>query len=131
MTLDEATGIHRCNVDKTTGRELSHRERFARYINYLGGLDAVEPYIPFELGYLIPKYRMDRWLNNTPMKAWDEAAGFHCVGPDAIPTYRGLWNLYRQHGINTASCAEGVCILKEAAAMLCEQMEDGKRNEIS
>ena len=121
MTLNEATGIHHCDVD-TTGRELTHREKYTRYINYLGGLDAVKSYIPFEIEYLIPKYREDRWLNNTPIKTWDEAAGFRCVGPDAIPTYRGLWNLYRQHGINTASCATGVCMLKEAAAMLIENI---------
>lgn len=126
MTLNEATGIHRCDVDKATGREISHREKYTRYIDYLGGLDAVKPYIPFDLDYLVPKYRMDRCLNNTLMSAWNNAAGFHCFGFDAIPTYGGLWNLYRQHGINTASCATGVCILKEAAAMLCEQMGDSR-----
>ena len=127
MTLNEATGIHRCDVDKATGREISHREKYTRYIDYLGGLDKVKPYIPFELDYLIPKYREDRCLNNTLMSAWNNAAGFYCFGLDAIPTYGGLWNLYRQHGINTASCAEGVCILKEAAAMLIENiLQDGK-----
>lgn len=58
MTISEATGIHQCNIDKATGKTLSHRERFTRYIDYLGGLDAVKPYIPFELDYLIPKYKM-------------------------------------------------------------------------
>ena len=123
MTLNEATGIHRCDVDKTTGRELSYHERYTRYIDYLGGLDAVKPYIPFELDYLIPKYKKDRLFNNTPISAWNNAAGFRRLGPDAIPTYGGLWNLYRQHGINTESCATGVCILKEAAKMLIERGE--------
>lgn len=57
MTISEATGIHQCNIDKATGKELSFRERYTRYIDYLGGLDAVKPYIPFELNYLIPKYK--------------------------------------------------------------------------
>lgn len=121
MTISEVTGIHQCNIDKATGKTLSHRERFTRYIDYLGGLDAVKPYIPFELDYLAPKYREDPLLNNTPILIWDNAAGFYCSKLDAIPTYGGLWNLYRQHGINTASCATGVCILKEAAAILCER----------
>lgn len=123
MTLNEATGIHRCDVDKATGREISHREKYTRYIDYLGGLDAVKPYIPFELDYLAPKYREDPLLNNTPMSDWDNAAGFRCFGLDALPTYGGLWNLYRQHGIDTVSCATGVCILKEAARMLIERGE--------
>lgn len=120
MTLDEACGIYQCNIDKATDRELNHHERYGRYIEYLGGLDAVKLYIPFELGYLIPKYTADEHMNNTPIKEWDYAAGFRCVGPDAFPTYQGLWNLYRQHGITQASCATGVCILKEAARMLIE-----------
>lgn len=57
MTISEATGIHQCNIDKATGKELGFRERYTRYIDYLGGLDAVKPYIPFELDYLIPKYK--------------------------------------------------------------------------
>lgn len=121
MTISEATGIHQCNIDKATGKTLSHRERFTRYIDYLGGLDAVKPYIPFELNYLIPKYKNDRLFNNTPISTWDNAAGFRRLGSDVIPTYGGLWNLYRRYGINTASCATGVCILKEAAAILCER----------
>lgn len=121
MTISEATGIHQCNIDKVTGKELGFRERYTRYIDYLGGLDAVKPYIPFELDYLISKFKDDRLFNNTPMSAWDNAAGFRRIGSDATPTYGGLWDLYRRHGINTASCATGVCILKEAAAILCER----------
>lgn len=120
MTLNEATGIHKFDVDKITGHELSHRERYTRYIDYLGGLDAVKPYIPFELDYLAQKYHEDSLLNNTSILIWDNAAGFRCFMLDAIPTYGGLWNLYRQHGIDTVSCATGVCILKEAARMLIE-----------
>lgn len=123
MTLNEATEIHMCDVDKTTGRELSHRERYTRYIDYLGGLDAVKPYIPFELDYLAPKYREDPLLNNTSILIWDNAAGFRCFKLDAIPTYGELWNLYCQHGIDTASCAQGVCILKEAVRILIERGE--------
>ena len=73
MTLNEATRIHQRNIDKATGKELGFRERYTRYIDYLGGLDAVKPYIPFELDYLIPKYKNDRLFNNTPMSTLPQA----------------------------------------------------------
>ena len=38
----------------------------------------------------------------------------------------GIWELYRQHGINAASNSEGVCILKEAARRLVEREEATK-----
>ena len=108
MTLNEATGIHQCNIDKATGKELGFRERYTRYIDYLGGLDAVKPYIPFELDYLIPKYQQDRHLNNTSLRIWDEAAN-------------GIKDLCYQHHVTCTSQAERVCVLKEAAAILCER----------
>lgn len=123
MTLEQACGIVYNTIDKRTGRELDHREIYVRYIDYLGGLDKVKPYIPFELDYLAPKYREDPLLNNTSILIWDNAAGFRCFRLDAIPTYGGLWNLYCQHGIDTVSCATGVCVLKEAARMLIERGE--------
>lgn len=39
MTLGQACGIVCNTVDKRTGRELDHREIYARYIDYLGGKD--------------------------------------------------------------------------------------------
>lgn len=108
MTISEATGIHQCNIDKATGKTLSYRERFTRYIDYLGGLDAVKPYIPFELDYLIPKYQQDRHLNNTSLRIWDDAAN-------------GIKDLCYQHHVTCTSQAERVCVLKEAAAILCER----------
>lgn len=127
MTLNEACGIHQCNIDISTGRELTHRERYTRYIDYLGGLDTVKRYIPFEIEELIPKYAADEHMNNTPLQLWDNAAGWDTGmgGRVGMPVFNGIWNLYRQHGITCASCAEGVCILKEAAAMLIERMNGG------
>lgn len=108
MTISEATGIHQCNIDKATGKTLSHRERYTRYIDYLGGLDVVKKYIPFELDYLIPKYQQDRHLNNTSLRIWDDAAN-------------GIKDLCYQHHVTCTSQAERVCVLKEAAAILCER----------
>lgn len=112
MTISEATGIHQCNIDRATGKELGFREHYTRYIDYLGGLDAVKPYIPFELDYLISKYQQDRHLNNTSLRIWDDAAN-------------EIKDLCYQHHITCTSQAERVCVLKEAAAILCESSTNG------
>lgn len=119
MTLEQACGITCNSIDKQTGMELSHREIYARYIDYLGGLDKVKQYIPIPLKELRQAYKKDELFNNTSLGLWQNAAGFTAGNP--VCFFGGIWMLYRQHGINAASCATGVCILKEAAAMLCER----------
>lgn len=54
------------------------------------------------------KIKLDPYLNNTPIKLWDAAA------------MTSIWWLYRKHGITSASCSQGVCILKEAARRLSD-----------
>lgn len=124
MILEQARGIVYNTIDKRTGRELDHREIYDRYIDYLGGLDKVKPYIPYDIEYLVPKYKKDHLLNNTWTGDWSIAAGFFPDGRHNLhPTFNGLWYLYGQHGITQVSCATGVCILKEAARMLIERGE--------
>ena len=126
MTLYEAIGVHKVDIDVKTGEKLSHSEIYGRMIEFLGGLDEVARFIPFPLETIRKKLKDDPHLNNTSMRRWDEAAGFQCGvfgnrhrgQAECRPTGDGLWNLYRQHGITGASCAEGVCILKEAARRL-------------
>ena len=122
MTLKEAVGV-RVDVDVKTGQKLSHSEVYGRIIDYLGGLEAVAPYIPFEIPYLREKLKRDPWFNNTDMSKWDAAAGFQCCRSDCFATGGGLWALYRSHGITSASCSDGVSLLKEAARRLCEVSE--------
>lgn len=122
MTLKEAVGV-RVDVDIKTGQKLSHSEVYGRIIDFLGGLEAVAPYIPFEILYLREKLKRDPWFNNTDMSKWDDATGFRCSFGGGFYVSGGLFDLYRKHGITSVSCAEGVCILKEAARRLCEQPE--------
>ena len=122
MTLKEAVGV-RVDVDVKTGQKLSHSEVYGRIIDFLGGLEAVAPYIPFDIPYLREKLKRDPWFNNTDMSRWDTAAGFRYCRSDCFATGGGLWALYRSHGINCASCSDGVSLLKEAARRLCEQPE--------
>ena len=77
MTLKEAVGV-RVDVDVKTGQKLSHSEVYGRIIDFLGGLEAVAPYIPFDIPYLREKLKRDPWFNNTDMSKWDAAAGFWC-----------------------------------------------------
>ena len=126
MTLREAIGVHRCDIDIKTGEKLEHSEIYGRAIDLLGGLDMVAQYIPFSVETIREALKTDPHLNNTPMRLWDLAAGFQCgVFGNAYrrhyecrPTGGGLWYLYRAHGVTGVSCAEGVCILKEAARRL-------------
>ena len=60
MTLEQACSIVCNTVDKRTGKELDHREIYARYIDYLGGLDKVKQYIPISLKELQRAYKKDK-----------------------------------------------------------------------
>ena len=119
MTLEQACGIVCNTIDKRTGRELDHREIYARYIDYLGGLDNVKQYIPIPLKELQKAYKKDKLFNNTGLGLWQNAAGF--TAGDPVCFFGGIWMLYKQNDIDVASCAQGVCILKEAARMLIER----------
>ena len=70
MTFNEAVGVHACDIDNETGKRLTFRELNIRYIKQLGGLDVVKKYIPFELDYLLPRYREDKYFNNTWLATW-------------------------------------------------------------
>lgn len=108
MTFNEAVGVHFCDIDNETDERLTFRELNIRYINHLGGLDVVKKYIPFELDYLLPRYREDKYFNNTWLATWDEAAE------------RIKLLCYWNH-VTCTSHAERVSVLKEAAAILCEK----------
>ena len=125
MTIKEAIGVHKCDIDIKTGEKLTHSEIYGRAIEYLGGPDAVARFVPFPVDVLRKKLKEDLYLNNTPMRAWGTAAGFIRSGSNCKPYNGGIWYLYRQHDITSASMCEGVCILKEAARRLVER-EDGK-----
>lgn len=129
MTLDEAIGIKYKMYDAKTGGEVNLSEWCNRAIEFLGGLSEVAQFIPFSEEVLREKLEEDPDLNNTPLSTWDKAAGFQCgTGTNSWrQEYHcslvcgGIWELYEKCGITSASCADGVCILKEAARMLVER----------
>ena len=125
MTFNEAINIHFANVDRTTGETISHREKFTRAINLLGGLDMVIPYIPFTLERIQRALKEDENLNNLSIHMWNLAAGFKWETTHGdnhyVPINVGIWHLYRKADITSASCSDGVCLLKEAARQWAER----------
>lgn len=125
MDIKEAVGVKGCYTDLKTGEELSFEEFYGRVITFLGGAAAVEKYLPTSLENIREKFKEDRNLNNISLWDWDVAAGFSYKPlRNGIrvykPTGHGLWGLLRKYGITWMSCAQGVCILKEAARILLE-----------
>lgn len=118
MNLDTAVGIKNCDIDVATGQKLTHEEVYGRKIEFLGGVEAVSKYVPFSIDKIRNALKKDYYLNNLSMQYWDAAAGFVSKNADCTPTCIGIWELYREHGTTYASCAEGVCILKETARRL-------------
>ena len=118
MTFNELCGVRSGNIDRATGAEITHSEKYQRAIRALGGLEAVVPFIPFSKYAIVRALRDgDEHLNSLPLSAWDSAAGFVGVGEHFRCVRGALWGLYAKHGVTSASCSEGVCLLKEAAHM--------------
>lgn len=122
MTINEAIGIDLFGRDAKTGEVVSWEGEIQRKIAYLGGAEAIAPYIPFPLPVLAEKLKIDPNLNNTSLREWDLAAGFKDISFSTNLAFvrGGIWELYGKKGITSASCAEGVSILKTAAQMLIE-----------
>ncbi len=109
--------------------DMSHRDEYSAIVIALG-YENVKSCIPFSFEKLKESYEKDRHFNTdkTPIKSWDLAAGFNCEGSKCILVRSRLTNLYREKcGVDTFSCSDGVCILKECARMWIEEEGYGKR----
>lgn len=129
MTMTEFQGVRCADIDIETGERLTHQALYRRTIERLGGLEKVKPYIPFGLNSIRKALSEDEYLNNLCMESWDAAAGFRSYKSNCVPSGYGLWDLYRTHGITSASCAQGVCILKEAARWWAEIESENENGE--
>lgn len=121
MSLKEAVGVNNYNIDLKTGEKLTHSEVYDRIIEFLGGLDAIAPYIPFAIEELREKVKEDPNLNNTRLAVWDKVAEHSAKVLDSLQHHKSIWSLYRRYGISFASTADGVSLLKEAARRLVER----------
>lgn len=127
MNVKTAVGIINCNKDRETGKELTHGEVYGRVIEYLGGLEAVAAYIPFDINDIRKALaKGDTHLNTLSIKTWDRMAGFyrHHEHSVIISGSGSIWDLLLKKGITASSPAENVCILKEAARRLAKLPKD-------
>ena len=125
MTLKEFANVDSLYRDLDTGKEVPYKDYMARVIEKLG-IENIAPYIPYRLDYLEEKLKEDIHFNNTSMSNWDRAAGFIEKGARFIAMHDGITNLFRRNRITSYSCSEGVCVLKEAARMLCKREESNE-----
>ena len=126
MTLKGFAGVDSFYRDFETGREISHTEYMRRIIDGLG-IENIARYIPFDIDYLKEKFKRDKHFNNPDRQAWDVAAGFipqinrktHTL--EYNHSHSGLVYLFINNRITCFSVSDGVCVLKEAAKILCER----------
>lgn len=122
MTFSEFVGVRNANIDIETGEQLSHQYIYRRAITRFGGLKVIKPLIPFSLEEIKEALaKGDEHLNTLDISKWDSAAGFYIKGNDCAIMPSPIWNLYRQNHVTSASCSQGVCLLKEAARWLAER----------
>lgn len=127
MTLEQFANVDSHLRDLDNGNKLEWEEYMARVINKLG-IENIKPYIPFDIKELLPYYQKgDVCFNRTNLCTWDNAGGFYKThnkyvgGFDFHLNGYGLGYFLITKGIRTFSPADTVCILKEAARILCER----------
>lgn len=124
MNLKKFANVDSLYRDLDTGQEVPWRNYMRRVIDKLG-LENIKPYIPYDINYLKEKLKANVNLNNTSLNEWDNAAGFMPTINTATRSMNflyhrnGLSGLLVSNGITSFSPSDGVCILKEAARMLC------------
>lgn len=119
MNFKQFLGLNSFNK-LSNGEELSHSDKYSKIVLALGyeNVKKCVPYSPDEIKKAIVE---DKYLNTLPIKKWDIAAGFRTDGSQCILIGSRLTGLYNRIGVTSYSCADGVCILKECARMMCER----------
>lgn len=112
MTLKEFAGVDSNLTDLDNGNKLEWREYMSRIVNGLG-IDNVKSFLPRSIGYISEMLKQDIHLNNIPLKEWDYQA-------------ERIHGLLQRNKITCYSLSERVCILKEAARILCEMESEEK-----
>lgn len=120
MTIEDRLGLttkERLNMD--------HHVYFQKVIGLMG-YEKVKECVPYTLEEIKEAYPKDRHLNNLPIKKWAYASGFQVIttryDENCYPINTSLRRLLKEIGINCYSNSEGVCILKECARMMYEEV---------
>ena len=94
---------------------MSHDEYYQSLVDKLGYEDVLK-YIPFSLVEINKAIKKDKHLNNLSLEKWDEMTGVK-TRPHVFCNQKGLYFVYKKHGINCFSQSDGVCLLKACARM--------------
>lgn len=106
--------------------KMSHRHFYTKVVDTLGYEDILK-YVPFSLIEITKAFKKDIHLNNLDIKKWDEMSGIGMVYDNEYKSrrpyhnHKGMYNIYKKHGINCYSQCEGVCILKQCARLALER----------
>lgn len=104
-----------------------HRDKYKAYLDFIG-FDNVIKYVPFpeeKIAYALKKG--DDYLNTLSIKKWNEATGIEIVTDKRTHASRpvvlgnGVIDALAKAGITSASQAECVSLLKEAARIRYER----------
>ena len=128
MDIKEFANVDSFYRDKITGKEVEWHEYMGRVIKKLG-IKNIKPYIPYSMNVLKKCLNEgDVHFNNTNLERWDKAGGFRQIYNARSKTIEylrmssGLINLLHRNGITCYSSSDTVCILKETARILCEEV---------
>lgn len=99
------------------------------------GYDNVKQFIPFSITEIADALaKGDTYLNTLPLRKWDEAAGYKIITnrncQNCIPTGTGLASYAEQHGVDSFSLGDLVCILKRCAVMEIQQRIEQLRKDM-
>lgn len=115
MTINEAL---RLSIDDP--------DRYKKIVLALGRREVYDC-LPFTAKEIYKAIKTDSALNNLPIRRWDFVAGFDTGrdGSQCRPIGSSLMSLMKAKlGVTYFSCATNVSILKTAARMLVEDMEE-------
>jgi len=117
MNFNEALNI----PDEIRYTNEGFKQKYSMIIEALGYED-VKQCVPFSIDELKKAYESDVHFNNLPLRKWDSAAGYTGGPARCIRVGSRLTRLYWERcKVNTYSCSDGVCILKECARMWVEE----------
>lgn len=96
-------------------------------IEYLGGLSALAPFIPFPIDVIKEKLNTDKGLyHKDDDETWTKAAGFFTNRINGVKYNKThpIWELYNSKNITSIDRADSVAILKEAARQIAALPEN-------
>lgn len=122
MTLTEIANCAGMYIDKTTGKDIGHREFWKKVIDHCGGVDVVFQFVPFSINDLKKAYSGgDIHFNSLPLAIWDKAGGWTATNAKVTKNHSHPIHKFLLNGITGYSCSDCVSLLKNAAILALEK----------